>query len=183
MKRFVVDTTIIVAMPLVAPDSVPDTGSQALSRKREIASRDILLDCIFGRGEWMLTHNPDGSPSLSVNGSQIYSSISHSRSHICIAFDKNRAIGVDIENPTARLSRLAAAFINGSEVDEWGREERLLKAWCAKEAAFKLFGGATTGVLGTRLGVYDEKTKAYSPTGECDVCFMEYDGASIALAY
>lgn len=64
-------------------------------------------------------------------------SISHCRTAACIALgDKAHSFGIDIEDYSDRLSRVAGKFINDRE-KTFITPDMLLCAWTIKEAAYK----------------------------------------------
>ncbi|MCM1110095.1 MAG: 4'-phosphopantetheinyl transferase superfamily protein [Clostridium sp.] len=129
-------------------------GIGALSRRRERAAEILLLDSLYPGGVWNLAHRPDRSPILTVGDLEVECSLSHSRTHLALAVSRDgHPVGIDIENQTNRLQRLASQFLNAEEREIWcASSERLLMAWTAKEAAFKLMRGAPHSLSAVRLG-------------------------------
>lgn len=122
-------------------------------------------------------HDADGAPLLA--GSSLHLSISHSHHFAAIALDPDVRIGIDIEEPRLeQLQHVISKFLAPEELPQW--QNRLLRAWTAKEATFKAAGtsGLTIGQI--RLIADDI---AQTPDGrEFLLDFTETDRYTIATA-
>ncbi|MDZ7880547.1 MAG: 4'-phosphopantetheinyl transferase superfamily protein [Saprospiraceae bacterium] len=81
-----------------------------------------------------------GKPHL--EGSDGHISISHS-AHWAVAIISPRAVGIDIQEVTPRLDRIAWRVMNENklnQLDELHRLDHLHSYWCAKEAMYKAYG-------------------------------------------
>lgn len=85
-------------------------------------------------------HRTGGEPFLKALGEMeptVNISISHCRTAACIAFgDRAYSFGIDIEDYSERLSRVAGKFINDRE-KTFITPDMLLCAWTIKEATYK----------------------------------------------
>ncbi|MBN4071198.1 4-phosphopantetheinyl transferase family protein [Crocinitomix catalasitica] len=66
--------------------------------------------------------------------------VSHSKHHIVIGHSLNCMIGVDIENYTEKVLRVAAKFMSDIEISRFGISDLqiLTTIWSIKEAVFKM---------------------------------------------
>lgn len=122
---------------------LPQPHATTTRRQNEIAATAMLLSELFGP-EAAIAHTPEGAPMVTTCGAATSAaiSISHSRDTLAIAVSKNgHPVGIDIESPRANLQRVAPRFLRGEEMPVHGFSiTALLKAWTAKEAAFKALG-------------------------------------------
>jgi 4'-phosphopantetheinyl transferase len=81
-----------------------------------------------------------GKPHL--EGSDLQISITHS-SHFAAAIISPNAVGIDIQDVTPRLDRIAWRVMNDNklqQLDKTHRLDHLHVYWCAKEALYKAYG-------------------------------------------
>lgn len=90
-----------------------------------------------------LGHHDSGAPFLKGEGNQAPAtgiSLSHCRSGACIALGAiTQQFGIDIEDVSDKLARVAPKFINAREATFIGHD-MLLSAWTVKEAVYKAAG-------------------------------------------
>lgn len=90
-----------------------------------------------------LGHHDSGAPFLKGEGSHAPAtgiSLSHCRSGACIALGAiTQQFGIDIEDVSDKLARVAPKFINAREATFIGHD-MLLCAWTVKEAVYKAAG-------------------------------------------
>ena len=68
-------------------------------------------------------------------------SLSHAYPYVAVQLDKNKPIGIDIEQPTEKLLRIAPRVLSLEELDNAGSDIRKhCVYWCAKEALYKVYG-------------------------------------------
>ncbi len=162
-------------------------GNRHSRRDAEKAATAQLVTTLFGTGA-TVAHNPDGAPLLILpDGAPAPEiSISHSIRTVALAVGRaGRPIGVDIEQPRQQLVRVAARFLAPEETAiHAASEENLLRAWTAKEAAFKAAGIAGLTLADIRL----DPTASHAlipqwPSVEiCISHFPGHDGSLIAVA-
>lgn len=99
-------------------------------------------DCTHAAGA-SLGHHDSGAPFLKADDNQVIDtgiSLSHCRSGACIVLgSKSQSLGIDIEDISDKLARVAPKFINGHEATFIGHD-MLLCAWTVKEAVYKAAG-------------------------------------------
>lgn len=146
-----------VADPIIAvaelSEPVSELSSQQLAdaeqfqiEKRRAERRAVysLINRHIAPG-LILGHRPDGSPIiLNRDGTPFpgHFSLSHCRTAAAIAYSNVRPVGIDIEDTTPRLSRLADKYLSAKEQQLLRPldSKMLLAAWTFKEAAFKSLG-------------------------------------------
>jgi phosphopantetheinyl transferase len=68
-------------------------------------------------------------------------SLSHAYPFVAVQLDKNKSVGIDIEQPTEKLLRVAPRVLSMEELENAGSDIRKHCAyWCAKEALYKVYG-------------------------------------------
>lgn len=105
------------------------------AREREAVNSLVSLlapGCTVG-------HRRNGAPFLEGNNAgNLHISISHSRTQAAVAISP-RPVGIDIEDYREQLQRVKKRFLSADELVVYENDnELLLKAWCAKEAIYKL---------------------------------------------
>jgi phosphopantetheinyl transferase len=74
-------------------------------------------------------------------GSSAHISLSHSEHLVAAALHFNAPVGIDLEQPSIQLNRVAAKFLGEQERETAGEDlETLCKYWGIKEAVYKLVG-------------------------------------------
>ena len=101
-------------------------------REAEKQGERELLKQMLGY-DVVLNHNEDGKPL--IEGYNI--SISHTKGIVVILLSKGLEVGIDIEYHSDRIQKIARRFLRPDET--YTTTSDLLIAWCAKEAAYKLF--------------------------------------------
>lgn len=118
---------------LLSAPIIPTPGeSRRDAERRTVAT---MLNTHFGHAV-EISHDSIGAPYIPDYDGHI--SISHCRDMAVAVLDR-RPVGVDVETWRDQLIRVAPRFLN-SEEREWAGtdRERLLRAWTAKEAIYKL---------------------------------------------
>lgn len=162
-------------------------GNRHSRREAEKAATARLVTTLFGPGA-AISHNPDGAPLLILPDGATAPEISISHSIRTVALAVGRAgnpIGVDIELPRRQLVRVAPRFLAPEETAiHAASEENLLRAWTAKEAAFKAAG--ITGLTLTDIRLDATASHALIPARpSAEIRISHYpgpDGSLIALA-
>lgn len=68
-------------------------------------------------------------------------SLSHAYPYVAVQLDKNKSVGIDIEQPTEKLLRVASRVLSMEELENVGSDVRKhCVYWCAKEALYKVYG-------------------------------------------
>jgi len=99
-------------------------------RKKEFLSSRLLLEQLNPNA--IITYNDFGAPELD---SGKYISISHSKEMVAIIISEQK-VGLDIEQISEKVLRLAAKFISVKNQSNLTKEKATL-IWCCKEAIFK----------------------------------------------
>ncbi len=108
------------------------------SRKLEYLSVRILLQTMAGSSARII-YDRTNKPFLQ---DKLYNiSISHSGKLTSVLLSKKKKVGIDMEQMTHRISRIAHYFIHPDEKiveDESKKRYHLYIHWCAKEALYKI---------------------------------------------
>ncbi|MCX8489485.1 MAG: 4'-phosphopantetheinyl transferase superfamily protein [Cyclobacteriaceae bacterium] len=68
-------------------------------------------------------------------------SLSHTYPYVAVQIDCNKSVGIDIEQPTEKLLRVAPRVLSMEELESAGSDIRKhCVYWCAKEALYKVYG-------------------------------------------
>lgn len=87
--------------------------------------------------EKIVYHRTDGRPYLSDDSFNV--SISHTKAHAAVLLHKSKNVGIDIEETSDRVHKVAGKFISDDEyIHEPAKNAHLLLHWSAKETMFKL---------------------------------------------
>lgn len=118
---------------------IPADESLGRSRREKQAVEELLREAFPDRPEIAIGHHESGAPYLV--GSEESISISHSLNLAAIAIGgAEMRIGIDCESAdrTNQLERVKGRYLSPSQLAAWGcSPERLLLAWCMKEAMYK----------------------------------------------
>lgn len=105
------------------------------SRALEILSARLLIKELAGE-EKEVYYNPSGKPYLTDKSFHI--SVSHTKKFVAVAINRERPIGLDIEQISEKIRRVQSRVIGkGEYIDENNELIHLLLHWSAKEAMFK----------------------------------------------
>lgn len=128
-------------------------GTVSEKRRREKAMTLALVRNVFGM-DAEISHTPDGAPFLADHPGT-YISLSHSGNRAALAVSADSPVGIDIQDPSPRLRRVAARFLNSSEIPLWAKDDAsLLRAWTIKEAVYKAAG--IKELLSTEISISDD---------------------------
>lgn len=105
------------------------------SRVLEILSARLLIKELSGE-EKQVYYNPSGKPYLTDKSFHI--SVSHTKKFVAVAINKEKPIGLDIEQISDKIKRVQSRVIGkGEYIDKNNELVHLLLHWSAKEAMFK----------------------------------------------
>lgn len=112
-----------------------------LRRVHWLAYRHILKNLVGKGSDIRVRYDKHNKPFIDLSEDHI--SVSHSGRYAAVIISHNHAVGIDIEQISPRLHRIADRFLSpeetGREVGELSTGELCLH-WCAKEALYKLKG-------------------------------------------
>jgi len=126
---------------LAVPDEVPDTIHHVQKRLEYLSARYLLQSLLK---EWNLpfagiVKDDFGKPYLKSLPFQI--SLSHSYPYVAAVIDRNKAVGIDLEQPKLKLARIAPRVLSEAEYGDAGDDTvKLCVYWCAKESLVKIHG-------------------------------------------
>jgi phosphopantetheinyl transferase len=111
-------------------------GIKSEKRSIEWLSVRLMLYLLLNE-EKIVHHHKDGRPYLTDNSYKI--SISHTHNHAAILLHPIKNVGIDIEEISDRVYKVASKFISDDEyIDPHQERIHLLLHWSAKETIFKL---------------------------------------------
>lgn len=116
-----------------------DLNARKGRRRLEWLAGKYLVQLLVN-GAYKVVKDAFGKPHL--QGSDLHISISHS-AHWAVAIISPNAVGVDIQEVTPRLDRIAWRVMNDNKLQrlsETHRLDHLHVYWCAKEALYKAYG-------------------------------------------
>jgi phosphopantetheinyl transferase len=93
---------------------------------------------------------PDEHGKPLLRNFPFYVSLSHSFDYAAVMISKKRRVGIDIELIKTKIARVAAKFMDDSElafIDPANSIHHLYICWCAKEAIYKLHGKKNVSFL------------------------------------
>ncbi len=86
-----------------------------------------------------VSYTNNGKPFFKTNN--LGFSVSHTNGYAAVVVAENQLVGIDIEHPSPRISKLAWWFLNPDEeafIEKERHELYHALLWCAKETAYKL---------------------------------------------
>ncbi|MBR2194394.1 MAG: 4'-phosphopantetheinyl transferase superfamily protein [Salinivirgaceae bacterium] len=105
-------------------------------RRTEWLTTRIVLRKLLNR-DVTIAHDSNGKPYIAESKSFI--SISHSKNMVAVMVAEQN-LGIDIEQITARTTKVHHKFLTGSELDWCKTDTEHTLVWTVKEAAYKLIG-------------------------------------------
>lgn len=126
-----------VGQGIVREEELEGISNEKLRREKIMTL--ALVRGYLGR-EVTIGHRTDGSPFVAEEP-ELFLSLSHSGNRAAAAFSKTAPVGIDIQEPSQKLFRVAERFLRPEEIDFWSRSaDNLLRAWTIKEAVYKAAG-------------------------------------------
>jgi len=111
------------------------------TKLREWASTRILSEAMLSKWGVQyegITKDDWGKPHL--NQTDIWMSVTHSFPYVVVMMDKFQPVGIDIEAPSPKISRIAHKFLH--EKEAYAKTDKISQTiiWAAKEALYKYHG-------------------------------------------
>ena len=121
---------------MLLPNEIADIDAAgSIKRREEMTVTRGMIKEIFGEHA-MIRHNPDGSQYIADYKG--YISISHTKGFACVAYSDS-PVGVDAQQWSNALISTKEKYLNEAEIEAFGENKlQLLRAWCAKEATYKI---------------------------------------------
>jgi 4'-phosphopantetheinyl transferase len=127
---------------LVAPfETSPASVTNPTKRLEFLAGRVLIKNLL---AQWSmsfkgLTKDAFGKPFL--KNSDYHISLSHSYPYVAAIIDKEKSVGIDLEQPKEKLLRIGPRVLSDDELKDAGPD--IIKHciyWCAKESLIKVHG-------------------------------------------
>lgn len=122
-------------------ERVPDLLTNAQKRLEFLAGR-VLIKTLLKKWDLEfigLTKDEAGKPFF--RNHPYHLSLSHSYPYVAAVIDRNKSVGIDLEQPKSKLLRIAARVLNARELND--ADQNIVKHciyWCSKEALIKIYG-------------------------------------------
>ncbi len=123
---------------LTAADSAEIDGLKGRRKLESLAGKYLVQSMVDFKHK--VIKDAFGKPHL--EGSDVHISITHS-AHFAAAIISPKAVGIDIQEVTPRLDRIAWRVMNDNklrQLDKTHRLDHLHAYWCAKESLYKAYG-------------------------------------------
>lgn len=127
-------------LSLSESDSVLLAKYTSPSRRLEWLASRFLLRQALGN-EVFISYNAENKPLL--NGALGHISISHSHQMVGVLYHPVFSVGLDVERVSARPTKVIHRFLDNDEQQLVAKDDAcqaITRAWCSKEALFKLMG-------------------------------------------
>jgi len=110
-------------------------------RAHWLAYRYILKNIVGKGSDIRVRYDVNNKPFIDLSGDHI--SVSHSGKYATVIISRESPVGVDVEQISKRLHKVADKFLSneetGRDIDSMSTGDLCLH-WCAKEALYKLYG-------------------------------------------
>jgi phosphopantetheinyl transferase len=122
-------------------EQVPEGVSNPAKRLEFLAGR-VLIKALLKK--WDLPfeglRKDDAGKPFFINHN-IHLSLSHSYPYVAAMIDRQKSVGIDLEQPKEKLLRIGARVLNEEELKDAGNDVvKHCIYWCAKEALIKIYG-------------------------------------------
>ncbi|RAV99420.1 4'-phosphopantetheinyl transferase family protein [Pseudochryseolinea flava] len=128
-------------VPHLSEEKIPESFTNPNKRLEWLSARllvKVLLES-WGLPYHGIAKDDHGKPSVAVHGYHL--SLSHSYPYVAALIDKHQPVGIDLEQPKAKLLRVGPRVLHPDELSDAGSD--LVKHciyWCSKEALIKFYG-------------------------------------------
>ncbi len=114
----------------------PEENFKHFRRKKEWLTTRLLIARLAGPG-FSISYTKAGKPNI-IHPEYKFISISHSAAYVAVYLNKNKKVGIDIEQLNRNYSAIEKKYLSEEEL-EHTKQYPELKAiyWSAKEAIFK----------------------------------------------
>jgi len=122
-------------------ESIPPSITHPEKRLEFIAGRVLARNLLEAIGQPFegVTKDVFGKPYFKQNTVQL--SLSHSYPYVAALTDRNKPVGIDLEQIKKKLIKIGPRVLNASELQNAGENEiKHCIYWCAKETLIKLYG-------------------------------------------
>lgn len=131
----------MLTRPLQGLESIPDAITNKHKRLEWAAAHGMvkfLMDRI-GLSFHGITKNEFGKPFLTGYDYQL--SLSHSFPYVAAYLHPRSSVGIDLEQPTSKLLKVASRIHDPDELSDAGEDlNKHCLYWCAKEVMVKVYG-------------------------------------------
>ena len=128
-------------LSFAAMETCPDDIIHEQKRLEWLAARALIKSMVedFGLEYYGIHKDEFGKPFLKEHPHQM--SLSHSFPFVAAQLDRNRSVGIDLEQPKEKLRTIAHRVFSPEEVKDAENDiVKLCVYWCAKESLYKIYG-------------------------------------------
>jgi 4'-phosphopantetheinyl transferase len=126
---------------LLKVDSIPENVTHPNKRLEFLSARVLAKTLLEQRGFTYSGINKNEAGKPYFNNHTLQLSLSHSFPYVAALLHTTHAAGIDVEQPKAKLLKIAPRILNPVELDDAGNDEtKLCVYWCAKESLIKVYG-------------------------------------------
>ena len=126
---------------MVAVADLPNDVNLTKRQRESIGAKNLFEKILNQNIE--IAHDENGTPFLKDNTLKI--SISHSKTKIAVITHSQKNVGIDIEQISQKILRIAERFLSKKELEKIQQSpENYTLAWAAKETAYKIIGKEAT---------------------------------------
>ena len=126
---------------LTGIDLIPENITHPTKRLEFLSGRVLAKVLLEERGFRYsgISKNEEGKPRF--NNQPLQLSLSHSFPYVAALLHTANSAGIDVEQPKAKLVKIAPRVLNPEELSDAGvNETKLCVYWCAKESLVKVYG-------------------------------------------
>jgi phosphopantetheinyl transferase len=119
----------------------PDEIAHPRKRLEWLAGRSVarILAQRYGVNEIILEKDVNGKPHFRDLNAGV--SLTHSFPYAAAVVHEKEAVGIDLEQPSKKILKIAGRFLSPQEIENAGTDIGTLTTyWCAKEALYKWWG-------------------------------------------
>jgi 4'-phosphopantetheinyl transferase len=172
-------------------ETAPDNLTNPFKRLEFLAGR-VLIKALLNNWDIEFTgliKDESGKPFF--KGLDLQLSLSHSYPYVAACIDRNKSVGIDLEQPKEKLLRIAPRVLAATELEDAAHDiVKHCVYWCAKEALIKIYGKRHL-VLAKNLvvepfvlqkqGFLTGRIIADDTTETHRLCYYVYDNFVVAL--
>ncbi|HEX5168634.1 MAG TPA: 4'-phosphopantetheinyl transferase superfamily protein [Cyclobacteriaceae bacterium] len=122
-------------------EKIPESLTNTVKRLEFLAGRNLVKTLMTDRGLTFrgIIKDEFGKPYPADSSYQL--SLSHSFPYVAASLHSGKSVGIDLEQPKAKLLRIAPRILNEEELTSAGSDlTKHCIIWCAKEVLIKVHG-------------------------------------------
>jgi 4'-phosphopantetheinyl transferase len=137
----ITENETVLAPRVTEYESLPETITNPYKRLEFLAGR-VLIAALLETWKMEFTglvKDESGKPFFKDLDAHL--SLSHSYPYVAAIIHRNKAVGIDLEQPKEKLLRIAHRVLNQAELEDASHDlTKHCIYWCAKETLIKIYG-------------------------------------------